>query len=184
MGNFGSVELEQFRDEVSTKINDNDDGLTPDSEFVDILDVVLPHHLVILSSIIRLAFHDCAGTGICDGCIDITSLDNVGLYEGAILPFNNICSKYKLNYGLSIADCWALAATFSVEISADKTDEEWLRLGQTPPIQTVFPGDIPYYIGRKDTNQLCDIYYMCVYVYVRASKINKTRPTNKTGLTS
>ena len=126
---------------------------------MDPLDIVGEDDLVLLPSLIRLAFHDCSGTGVCDGCIDITNNGNLGLNEGAVQPLKEICQEYKTNYGLSIADCWALAGTFAVELSGDMTADEWALFAmfdppQTTPIQAVEQGDIPYYIGRKDTNTL------------------------------
>ena len=87
---------------VSELISDNSVGLLFDDPLVTIYDFVRkiapapenPVHWVLISTIIRLIFHDCSGTsipGLCDGCIDMNNLKNAGLFEGAIDPLSDIC---------------------------------------------------------------------------------------------
>lgn len=51
--------------------------------------------------------------GGCNGCIGIDNPGNDNLLESAIEILDPICDKY--SYVISRADCWALAATLTVE---------------------------------------------------------------------
>jgi len=60
---------------------------------------------------VRLGFHMCVG-GSCDGCVDMTNVDNRGL-DIPIDAIASIVSEYQSS--LSRADIWALAALISSE---------------------------------------------------------------------
>lgn len=66
----------------------------------------------LIPKFLRLGFHDCVGG--CDGCIDMTNVDNKGLEEpiDAIYP---IVKKFKDSY--SRADIWAMATLVSADLS-------------------------------------------------------------------
>jgi len=83
---------------------------------------------------LRLAFHDCVGG--CDGCIDMTNLDNNGL-QGPVSLLNDVVERYA-NKGLSRTDIWMLSAV----VSADFTE---VTVGLAFPFN---------WIGRKTCYQL------------------------------
>mmetsp|Transcript_19626 Transcript_19626/g.30259 ORF Transcript_19626/g.30259 Transcript_19626/m.30259 type:complete len:826 (-) Transcript_19626:36-2513(-) len=68
---------------------------------------------------LRLAFHDCIGG--CDGCVDMTDLDNTGL-EIPISVLSTLVSEWKGKGILSRADIWALAAMVGSEVTQAQHD--------------------------------------------------------------
>jgi Peroxidase len=67
-----------------------------------------PTTTAIAAKIVRLSFHDCVGG--CDGCVDMSNLDNTGL-DIPINILQPIVAKYAqgANALLTRADVWALA---------------------------------------------------------------------------
>lgn len=62
---------------------------------------------------LRLAFHDCTGVnGICDGCLDLSNIDNGGL-DDPIDDLEPIVEDYA--EFLTRGDIWALAAYVAIE---------------------------------------------------------------------
>ena len=90
--------------------------------------------------------------------MDLNETDHTGLYEAAIEPIEYICQMFKQD-GLSRADCWSLAATIAVELAANNTLTTRIRVffNNSPTSVDILPGDIPYYIGRKDCPTSPDI---------------------------
>lgn len=74
---------------------------------------------------VRLGFHDCVGG--CDGCVDLTNLENKGL-EVPITALDPVVASYSRD-GLTKADVWALAAMVGAESSqtgrAESYDFHW-----------------------------------------------------------
>eukprot|EP01083_Nonionella_stella_P285861 972992_1 len=164
---FDTDDLENFRQEIIKIIYRTDDngfetrgiGFNNDELFTPLLDGLVSGEMPIAPTLLRLAFHDCAGlkedstTYMCDGCIEMDSIDNLGLRIGAIEEIEDICYSYKIANGLSTADCWSLASTVAVEITANRTKTTQLRAfipGFNPEEEDIKVGDIPYLIGRKD----------------------------------
>jgi Peroxidase len=65
-----------------------------------------PANTAMAAKMVRLSFHDCVGG--CDGCVDMTNLDNRGL-DTPINVLQPIVAKYTGNTPLTRADIWALA---------------------------------------------------------------------------
>eukprot|EP00978_Attheya_sp_CCMP212_P011504 scaffold28405_cov49-Attheya_sp.AAC.1 len=71
---------------------------------------------------VRLGFHDCIG--ICDGCVDLTNVDNFGLETpiealGLVVQRFSASSTAEPAHGiLSRADIWALAALTAADVSS------------------------------------------------------------------
>ena len=158
---FGEDELISFRNDIRELMSRKDIGLSADSEIVDELDIVFSWDLPLIAASVRLAFHDCTGEFPvkCNGCIISDARPNAGVVSGAVEPLSSICNEYKSNYSLSIADCWALAATFGLELGSEKTKSDWIEINDffggdldkdDFPLSSISPGDIPYYIGRID----------------------------------
>eukprot|EP01084_Bolivina_argentea_P223183 377646_1 len=164
---FDMEDLQDLRELVIDEIKAQETGLTYSHPLVGIFDGTKAgddsgSFEPLIAGLIRLAFHDCSGSNpkkghnpfnayICDGCIKFDEPDHKGLYEGAIEPLEPICEIF-YEKGLSRADCWALSATFAVEIGANNSLNTVLRgpFGLDPTTLDILPGDIPYLIGRKD----------------------------------
>ena len=157
---FGEDEVIELRDDIRDLFF-SQAGINRDSALNDALDILFDFELPLMGSSIRLAFHDCSGEfpPKCNGCIDPSNRDNRGIFDASINPLSSICNQYKYDYGLSIADCWALTSTFAIELSSELTISDWTTLNQFYngnlneddfPEQVMKPGDIPYYIGRVD----------------------------------
>lgn len=58
------------------------------------------------AEVLRLAFHDCT-TGICDGCIDLSNLDNGGLAD-PVEYLKPIVEEYADFLTRGISGCWRL----------------------------------------------------------------------------
>ena len=68
---------------------------------------------MMIGKFLRLAFHDCVGG--CDGCVDLTFLDNAGL----LMPIDvlqPIVNRYA-SQGLSRTDIWMLSAVVAADVS-------------------------------------------------------------------
>jgi hypothetical protein len=78
---------------------------------------------------VRLGFHDCVGS--CDGCVDMTNPDNIGL-EGPIQALEAVVAKHEnLSIKFSRADIWALAALIGADMAQGGEDRvdfsmEWI----------------------------------------------------------
>lgn len=98
---------------------------------------------------VRLGFHMCVGG--CDGCVDMSNLDNTGL----LIPIDALApvvSTYRGN--LSRADIWALATIVAAEEAQRRDDHipmpfEWVgrtdcssATGKTGPAQNLPPVDL------------------------------------------
>eukprot|EP01084_Bolivina_argentea_P164846 286523_1 len=158
LAEFNSSDLAQLRISVRTAILEEKTGLTIDSPHVHPLDILAAGQLPLLASIVRLVFHDCGGINIqntndedftyCNGCMNLNDPQHAGLNEGAIIPLEPICDSFS-HKGLSYADCWSLAATFALELAAEKAVDTLAPFGIVNNLE-IIPGDIPYYIGRDD----------------------------------
>ena len=67
---------------------------------------------------LRLAFHDCVGG--CDGCVDLTNIDNAGL-DIPMDALASIVSTWKSS-DVSRADIWSLAAMVGSEMTQSRRD--------------------------------------------------------------
>lgn len=78
-----------------------------------------PVRYPLLPALVRLAFHDCAGTA-CDGCVNLKIASNKGLQavvSGLELLYNNSTLGIK-TMPISRADFWALAGLVAVNFGA------------------------------------------------------------------
>jgi len=68
---------------------------------------------LLVGKFLRLAFHDCIGG--CDGCVDMTFFDNIGL-QTPIDVLKPIVMQYA-GQGLSRTDIWMLAAVVAADVA-------------------------------------------------------------------
>lgn len=68
---------------------------------------------LLMGKFLRLAFHDCVGG--CDGCVDMTFFDNIGL-QTPIDVLKPIVEQYA-GQGLSRTDIWMLAAVVAADVA-------------------------------------------------------------------
>jgi hypothetical protein len=104
----------------------------------DAIDTLLVQNIGLAPKILRLLFHDCQGG--CDGCIDLTDPENLGL-EGVIDVLETVYEQHGDINGngiISRADVWALAAT--VAVATVQSDHDVID----------FPFD---YWGRRDCDK-------------------------------
>lgn len=113
--------------------------------------VTLPP-LVLQAKLLRLSFHDCVGTGGCDGCVNLSIRDNFGL-EIAVDTLEGFYNGRLMSLkpaDISRADLWALAGTVAARYGA-------LRAAPPPPappvaipaaLDTTKPANFLW--GRKD----------------------------------
>ena len=87
---------------------------------------VIARSPLMVGKFLRLAFHDCVGG--CDGCVDMTFLDNAGL----LMPINalqSIVNRYG-SQGLSRTDIWMLSAVVASDVaevdSGVEFDFQWI----------------------------------------------------------
>jgi hypothetical protein len=70
---------------------------------------------------VRLGFHDCVG--FCDGCVDMSFIDNLGL-DVPIEALEPITAKYeRLDLGFTRADIWALSALVAADYHQEQNEE-------------------------------------------------------------
>ena len=77
------------------------------------IEAVIASSPLMVGKFLRLAFHDCVE--ICDGCVDMTFLDNKGL-QMPIDALQPIANRYA-SQGLSRTDIWMLAAVVAADVS-------------------------------------------------------------------
>jgi Peroxidase len=77
-----------------------------------------PGNTAMAAKLVRLSFHDCVGG--CDGCVDMSNLDNRGL-DTPINVVQPIVTKYTFNTPLTRADIWALAGLTAAGNAQERT---------------------------------------------------------------
>jgi hypothetical protein len=82
----------------------------------------------IIGAMVRLSFHDAAGGGGANGCVDFTERDNNGLQE-VVGQLDKIYHDNHLNHIISKADFWVLAANTALRVAKGPTIEfRWGRI--------------------------------------------------------
>jgi len=79
-----------------------------------------------LPTLVRLAFHDCAGTA-CDGCVNLNIASNKGL-QGAVTGLESLYTNTTLKIQtmpISRADFWALAGLVAANYGAKLQVGPW-----------------------------------------------------------
>jgi len=146
--------FESFRSGVLELIEAELTGLILSNPLNDPLDLLVQGDLPVLANLVRLVFHDCIGLNnygvpICNGCIDLNNEDNNAFEIGSIGPMESICDEYA-DDGISLADCWTLAATFGLELAVNKSYTTLASFGINVERAPLNRGDIPYYYGRDE----------------------------------
>eukprot|EP01084_Bolivina_argentea_P229649 387546_1 len=101
----------------------------------------------LIGSVVRLVFHDCAGSStqqngpisICNGCLALNDPHNTGIEELAVDPIDNIYTAISPNNWssrMSLADFWADVATIALQYATTLA-------GNTLP-------NIPFFKNRID----------------------------------
>ena len=114
-----------------------------------------------LGALVRLVFHDAAGTGGSNGCIDFNTSDNNGLQEivGQLDTFYYSKEGYFDDYTsmISKADLWIIAGNLAIEYASNASGSAGSTLEILPPT----PGGLvlPFQYGRYDAAS-CDDTHM------------------------
>jgi Peroxidase len=95
-----------------------------------------PANTAMAAKMVRLSFHDCVGG--CDGCVDMSNLDNRGL-DTPINVLQPIVTKYTGNTPLTRADIWVLAGLTAAGNAQSITSEAFPLTLIGRPVCANFP---------------------------------------------